>query len=116
MATAPKLPGPFPYHPWFPYRIAYRYDRSPSRNRGGAPRGRGRRVGSRKAERPPKTAEDLDAEMEVGNKLRGTWLTLLNVFFPRIIRQAMLLQRLPPLLLDLVIYYLYRLRVSVHSV
>jgi hypothetical protein len=34
----------------------------------------------------------------------------------RIIRQAMLLQRLPPLLLDLVIYYLYWLRVSVHSV
>ncbi|KAH8996346.1 hypothetical protein EDB92DRAFT_1843399 [Lactarius akahatsu] len=30
----------------------------------GAPRGRGRRPGSRKTERPPKTAEDLDAEME----------------------------------------------------
>jgi len=35
-----------------------------ARNRGGAPRGRGKRVGSRKAERPQKTAEDLDAEME----------------------------------------------------
>ncbi|KAI0301614.1 hypothetical protein B0F90DRAFT_1554319, partial [Multifurca ochricompacta] len=33
-------------------------------SRGGAPRGRGRRPGTRKAERPPKTVEDLDAEME----------------------------------------------------
>ena len=32
----------------------------------GAPRGRGRRPGTRKAERPQKSAEDLDAEMEVG--------------------------------------------------
>jgi len=30
----------------------------------GAPRGRGRRPGARKTERPQKTAEDLDAEME----------------------------------------------------
>jgi len=30
----------------------------------GVPRGRGRRPGTRKAERPQKTAEDLDAEME----------------------------------------------------
>jgi hypothetical protein len=29
------------------------------------PRGRGRRQGSRKTERPQKTVEDLDAEMEV---------------------------------------------------
>jgi len=35
-----------------------------ARSRGGAPRGRGKRTGSRKTERPPKTAEDLDAEME----------------------------------------------------
>jgi len=35
-----------------------------SRSRGGAPRGRGKRLGTRKTERPPKTAEDLDAEME----------------------------------------------------
>ncbi|KAI0250700.1 hypothetical protein BJV78DRAFT_1218167 [Lactifluus subvellereus] len=35
-----------------------------ARSRGGAPRGRGRRPGTRKAERPQKTAEDLDAEME----------------------------------------------------
>jgi len=30
----------------------------------GAPRGRGRRPGARKTERPQKSAEDLDAEME----------------------------------------------------
>jgi len=35
-----------------------------ARSRGGAPRGRGKRLGTRKTERPPKTAEDLDAEME----------------------------------------------------
>ncbi|KAH9973755.1 hypothetical protein BGW80DRAFT_1306178 [Lactifluus volemus] len=35
-----------------------------ARSRGGAPRGRGRRPGTRKTERPQKTAEDLDAEME----------------------------------------------------
>jgi THO complex subunit 4 len=35
-----------------------------ARSRGGAPRGRGRRQGSRKTERPQKTVEDLDAEME----------------------------------------------------
>jgi hypothetical protein len=29
------------------------------------PRGRGKRQGSRKTERPQKTVEDLDAEMEV---------------------------------------------------
>ena len=69
---APKLPGPFPYHPWFPYRITYRYDHPPSRSRGGAPRGRGKKPGSRKTERPQKTAEDLDAEMEVGIELGRT--------------------------------------------
>lgn len=63
--AARSVPVPF----WFLYRITYRYDGPPSRNRGGAARGRGKRVGSRKTERPPKTAEDLDAEMEVGNKL-----------------------------------------------
>jgi hypothetical protein len=36
-----------------------------NRSRGGAPRGRGKRQGSRKTERPQKTVEDLDAEMEV---------------------------------------------------
>jgi len=36
-----------------------------ARSRGGAPRGRGgKKPGSRKTERPQKTAEDLDAEME----------------------------------------------------
>jgi THO complex subunit 4 len=36
-----------------------------SRSRGGgAPRGRGKKPGSRKTERPQKSAEDLDAEME----------------------------------------------------
>lgn len=35
-----------------------------NRSRGGGPR-RGRRQGPRKAERPQKTVEDLDAEMEV---------------------------------------------------
>jgi len=36
-----------------------------ARSRGGAPRGRGRRLGNtRKTERPQKTVEDLDAEME----------------------------------------------------
>ncbi|KAH9963003.1 hypothetical protein BC827DRAFT_1196473 [Russula dissimulans] len=35
-----------------------------ARSRGGAPRGRGRRLGTRKTERPQKTVEDLDAEME----------------------------------------------------
>jgi len=36
----------------------------PARSRGGVPRGRGRRPATRKAERPQKSAEDLDAEME----------------------------------------------------
>jgi len=36
-----------------------------NRSRGGVPRGRGRRQGTRKTERPQKTVEDLDAEMEV---------------------------------------------------
>jgi len=35
-----------------------------ARSRGGAPRGRGRRPSTRKTERPQKTVEDLDAEME----------------------------------------------------
>jgi len=35
-----------------------------NRSRGVPPRGRGRRLGTRKAERPQKTVEDLDAEME----------------------------------------------------
>jgi len=35
-----------------------------ARGRGGALRGRGRRPGTRKTERPQKTVEDLDAEME----------------------------------------------------
>lgn len=36
-----------------------------NRSRGGVPRGRGRKQGPRKTERPQKTVEDLDAEMEV---------------------------------------------------
>ncbi|KAF8483295.1 hypothetical protein DFH94DRAFT_720723 [Russula ochroleuca] len=35
-----------------------------ARSRGGVPRGRGRRTATRKVERPQKTVEDLDAEME----------------------------------------------------
>lgn len=35
-----------------------------ARSRGVPPRGRGRRLGTRKVERPQKTVEDLDAEME----------------------------------------------------
>ncbi|KAI0280203.1 hypothetical protein BGY98DRAFT_965199 [Russula aff. rugulosa BPL654] len=35
-----------------------------ARSRNGVPRGRGRRQGTRKTERPQKTVEDLDAEME----------------------------------------------------
>jgi THO complex subunit 4 len=48
--------------------------RAAAAGRGRRPRGRG---GARKAERPPKTAADLDAEMEVRTSIRNAYLVLI---------------------------------------
>jgi hypothetical protein len=47
------------------------------------PRGRGRRQGSRKTERPQKTVEDLDAEMEVCVRIGKYCLSRTNQSFPK---------------------------------
>jgi hypothetical protein len=52
--------------------------RAAAAGRGQRPRGRG---GARKAERPPKTVADLDAEMEVRTSIPTTFLVLRIFFF-----------------------------------